>query len=112
MRADGYEGTNTTGVGFTYGDNQSLYAGYEWDNHRVAWNPDHVGDPEDYQPIPDRIGYDGGFPVRHFGSAHPAAFYMVFCDGSVRGINYDVDPFTHRNLANRFDGELTSSDEL
>lgn len=113
MPADGYEGTNSTSEpGFTYGDNQSMYTGYEWDNHRVAWNPDHVGDPEDFQPRPDTPGFPGGFPTRPFGSAHPSTFHMVFCDGSVHSINYDIDPMAHRNLANRFDGETVDLNNL
>ena len=30
------------------GDNQSAWAGYEWDNHRVAWNPGSKWSAEDY----------------------------------------------------------------
>jgi prepilin-type N-terminal cleavage/methylation domain-containing protein len=113
MPADGYEGTSSTSEpGFTYGDNQSMYTGYEWDNHRVAWNPDHIGDPEDFQPRPDTPGFPGGFPTRPFGSAHPSTFHMVFCDGSVHSINYDIDPMAHRNLANRFDGETVDLNNL
>ncbi len=31
---------------------------------------------------------------------------MAMCDGSVQTISYDIDPQTHRYLANRFDGEV------
>jgi hypothetical protein len=39
-----------------------------------------------------------------FGSAHPATFQMLRCDGSVRPVEYDVDPDLHRRLGNRHDG--------
>jgi len=39
-----------------------------------------------------------------FGSAHPAAFHMAFCDGHVEGVSYDIDLLVHQNNANRRDG--------
>ncbi len=40
-----------------------------------------------------------------FGSAHITGCQFVFCDGSVRLINYDIDKVTHRNLGVRNDEE-------
>jgi len=41
-----------------------------------------------------------------FGSAHPSVWQMVFCDGSVHSIGYDIDRQMHENLARRNDGQL------
>lgn len=85
--------------------NQGAYCGYEWDNQRTAWNP-ILALPSaqvDFQPRVDQPGYDSQVL---YGSAHPASFHMVYCDGSVRGISYDVDPFVHSYSASRLDGQI------
>lgn len=113
MPTDGYDGTtDNNDPGYTAGDNQSMYTGYEWDNHRVAWNPDSSASQKSFQPSQDGPGTDGSGPERRFGSAHPSTFQMVFCDGSVHSIAYDIDPSMHRALAHRFDGEVGHVDGL
>jgi len=115
MPVDGYDGTlSTTSPGFTYGDNQSMYTGYESDNHRAGWNMQSaVSTQEDSQPRQDRAGVaDLRTEVRWFGSAHSAGLNMVFCDGSVHSISYDIDPVAHSRLAHRFDGETINTTDL
>jgi prepilin-type N-terminal cleavage/methylation domain-containing protein len=113
MPIDGYEGfADEDAPGFTAGDNQSMYTGYEWDNHRVAWNPSSTRSQEFFQPAQDGRGDGDNGPEPRFGSAHPASFQMVFCDGSVHSIGYDIDPLAHRALAHRFEGDVVASDEL
>jgi prepilin-type N-terminal cleavage/methylation domain-containing protein/prepilin-type processing-associated H-X9-DG protein len=113
MPIAGYEGTaSEDDPGFTAGDNQSMYTGYEWDNHRVAWNPDSTRPQEDYQPAPDSDDGGGNGPERRFGSAHSSTFNMVFCDGSVHSIAYEIDPVAHRALAHRFEGEVAQVEGL
>jgi prepilin-type N-terminal cleavage/methylation domain-containing protein/prepilin-type processing-associated H-X9-DG protein len=114
MPIDGYEssGGGSGTPGFSWGENQSMYHGWEWDQHRVAWNSRWLStseaDREFHQPSPDQAGVAGSNPEVKFGSAHATAFNMVFCDGSVRTINYDIDYRTHAWLANRLDGESVS----
>jgi prepilin-type N-terminal cleavage/methylation domain-containing protein len=116
LPADVYSGAMSgtpTDQGYpSWGENQSMYAGYEWDNQRVAWNPLH-GDSdvgrERFQPQQDQAGITAPTPERKFGSAHAAAFNMVYCDGSVHSLSYDIDPYTHRWLANRLDGNVVNS---
>ena len=87
-----------------------MYTGFEWDNERVAWNPDSSVSQSVSQPTRDGIDIDAsGSEPRRFGSAHPSTFQMVFCDGSVHNIAYEIDPATHRTLAHRFDGEAVST---
>lgn len=76
-----------------FGENQSIYAGFEWDNHRVTRMAAVVTQR-------DRPGLSD---VYIFGSAHPAGFQAVMCDGAVRTIGYDVDLEVHRRLGHRFD---------
>ena len=107
---DAYGGVpaGNTLSGFTYGDNQGAYSGYEWDNHRVAYRPNvSTGAPEFYQPQQDRPLYEP--PSRYaFGSAHSSGMNMAMCDGSVHFLSYDIDVTLHRYLANRLDGNVAS----
>jgi len=113
LPADVYAGSmpgSPSDLGYpSWGENQSMYSGYEWDNQRVAWNQDPAVNSELFQPRQDQAGVDKISPERPFGSAHAAAFNMVYCDGSVHSISYDIDPVTHRYLANRLDGNAVAS---
>ena len=76
-------------------DDQGWDAGEDSDN--IRWT---VNDPN-YVPRQDQSGCGASL---NFGSAHAGSFNMVFCDGSVRSINYMIDLETHRRLGNRKDG--------
>jgi prepilin-type N-terminal cleavage/methylation domain-containing protein/prepilin-type processing-associated H-X9-DG protein len=110
MPSNGYEGTiYENDAKFTTGDNQSMYTGYEWDNQRVAWNPDAATPKELFDPERDDADDVGRNVERRYGSAHPSTFNVVYCDGSVHAIPYDIDAFAHRALANRLDaGPVTA----
>ena len=98
-----YDDVNGSESPAMMGDNQSAWAGFEWDNHRVAWNPKARWPVETYQPQQDTMNgtFAGCFA---FGSAHPGSLNMAFCDGSVQAINYEIDMQVHRQQANRLDG--------
>ncbi len=85
------------------GDNQSAWAGYEWDNHRVAWQPNASKRESCYQPQQDNGAVCPA--IWAFGSAHAGSLNMAFCDGSVRPVSYDIDRDVHRYQANRLDGQ-------
>lgn len=73
-------------------DNEDLFTGYDNDLFRTA--------TVKILPMMDVSGVSNTFA---FGSAHPAAFNIAFCDGSVHSIRYEIDPYIHQWLANRDD---------
>jgi prepilin-type N-terminal cleavage/methylation domain-containing protein len=94
MDASEYESDGTVDGG----DNHSYYQGFDWDTHRFA--------TVNWPPLPDTpkfANYQG------FGSAHPAVWHAVLCDGSVRALSFELDITTHRRLANRGDGNALAS---
>ena len=52
-------------------------------------------------PLQDRSGADFS---ESFGSVHSVGFHMALCDGSVRLIDYSINPTVHGHLGNRRDG--------
>jgi prepilin-type N-terminal cleavage/methylation domain-containing protein len=103
-------GTTTIANPGGYGDNQTAYTGFEWDNERVAWNPSATPtqDPNNYQPRQDAILGADDPCIYAFGSAHSGSFHMALCDGSVQGVSYDIDKDTHRYFAVRDDGQTAA----
>ena len=70
-------------------DNESFYAGY---NNDICRN-------SDTPPLQDIKGYTNTFA---FGSAHHGGFQMSYCDGSIRFINYAINPSVHATSGIRF----------
>jgi prepilin-type N-terminal cleavage/methylation domain-containing protein/prepilin-type processing-associated H-X9-DG protein len=52
-----------------------------------------------HPPLPDQPEPEPGDP--RYGSAHPAGWNVAFCDGSVRGLPYEVDLELHQQQARR-----------
>jgi prepilin-type N-terminal cleavage/methylation domain-containing protein/prepilin-type processing-associated H-X9-DG protein len=78
-------------------DNENMYTGFDNDNFRVT----NVS----YPPMQDQAGYGSTY---RFGSAHWGGCNFVFCDGSVRTLNYSIDAVTFSCLGNRKDGRTIS----
>jgi len=82
-------------------DNETMYAGDDPDVLRSTLDI--------YPPLQDRPGLGAWF---NFGSAHPGAWHVVFCDGSVHGLSYAIDVVVHSHLGNRQDGQPINTDQL
>jgi prepilin-type N-terminal cleavage/methylation domain-containing protein len=93
-------------------DNDGYVGGFQDDVIRYGdavspWGPAVV-------PTPDFAGpqYTGAtlFPTSHsFGSSHPGVCLFVLCDGSVQGINYEIDPLIFERYCVREDGMVSES---
>ena len=76
------------------GDNETMYSGYNNDVNRVTFHP----------PMPDapNVPADTTRQMQfRFGSAHPGGLNMLMCDGSVRVIEFGVNPATYRTMGRR-----------
>ena len=82
------------------GDNGSMYLGYDYDSCR--W----TGADEEYLPRNDNEDVEG--VSLRFGSPHPGGFQAVYGDGSVRTVDYDIDPFIYSAMGSRNGREVVS----
>jgi len=102
MDPDFYEGVN----GFAaQNEHHGLYC-YGWDQtrvvHRLNWLP-----WQDQRLLPEQHFLNRSYASTaklRFGSAHSSSMHMVFCDGAVHRISYDIDGVTHEYHGNRHDG--------
>lgn len=88
----------TTGSG-QWTDNRGMYQGEDADT--CGWSINGT-EFERLRPMQDRSGLNRDYT---FGSAHAGSLSMVFADGSVRPVPYDLDPQVHSRLGNRKDGQ-------
>lgn len=85
-----YMNSEGTQDGRAMGDEQTMYVGDDEEIRRFT----EMTPMQDKQTVEcDEI----------FGSAHVAGCHFVFCDGSVRLIEYSIDETVHRQLGNRKD---------
>jgi len=89
------------------GDNENLYTGFNTDttrstNNRTTGNSNQIRFPPQ---MDGRV-----VTLNVFGSAHPAGFNALLCDGSVRLISYRIDVNNYMRLGNRGDGQPLTLD--
>jgi prepilin-type N-terminal cleavage/methylation domain-containing protein len=106
-----YSPADISSTNRNYGDDQSLYQGYDYDS--VRWGGNTAGPPPssllDYLPLHDEnhsasaADYNQ-WGINNFGSAHPSGCFFAMCDGSVQTISFEVSPAIHWKLSNRMDG--------
>jgi prepilin-type N-terminal cleavage/methylation domain-containing protein len=96
--------------GLSKGDDDTLYSGYDLDNHRFVRSevPGAIATVRFYPPHQD---YDAADTVEEsearfvgFGSPHPSGVAMAMGDGSVQTVSYDIDPAVHAGAGHRDDG--------
>ena len=94
-----------------YGDDQSLYQGYDYDS--IRWGGNSASPPTasvlDFLPLhdanhPTDSGGYNQWGINNFGSAHPSGCFFAMCDGSVQTVSFTVSPAIHWKLSNRKDG--------
>jgi prepilin-type N-terminal cleavage/methylation domain-containing protein/prepilin-type processing-associated H-X9-DG protein len=80
-------------TGMHGGDNESMYTGYNNDVNRVTFNPPMRDAPN--------IPLNPLQPQFRFGSAHPGGVNMLMCDGSVRFVEFTLDPALWKFMGRR-----------
>ncbi len=89
-------------TGLNDADNEDALVG---DNHDIVrWSSWSGNSPSNL--LPPLQDTPGNTYTYSFGSAHANGFHMALCDGSVRMVNYTIDPEIHRRLGNRKDGMM------
>jgi prepilin-type N-terminal cleavage/methylation domain-containing protein/prepilin-type processing-associated H-X9-DG protein len=79
-------------VGTVHNDSESIHTGFNNDTLRGTCGT----------PLRDTPGIG---PYDVFGSAHPGAWNVSFCDGSVQAISYEVDALVHAQYGGRAGGD-------
>src|SRR5262249_24880924 len=74
-------------------DNESLYSGFDDDLYRTTG----------FGPLQDN---PTNTDLYRFGSCHAGAMNVVFCDGSIRAISYEIDDFLFMDLGSRNGNEV------
>lgn len=109
---DHYFTANQIGPNYYCSDNQGWDEGFDYDTNRWT-GTDGPGIGLALPPRQDTPGLeDNGTCARIFGSAHASGLHMAFCDGSVRKMNYNIDPVIHQQLGNRMDGQPTQIQKI
>jgi prepilin-type N-terminal cleavage/methylation domain-containing protein len=98
LAGEKYLNSDKYGTGSDGADNEFWCVGYDNDMYKTAER-----EPASDGQVLNQAGIRQDDPNR-WGSAHNQAFHMVFGDGSVHGIPYEIDMTVHRRLANRRDG--------
>jgi prepilin-type processing-associated H-X9-DG protein len=75
-----------------------------------GWDNDTIRETE-RPPLPDFSRKKGDGDWR-FGSSHPGLFNIVLADGSVRPVDYTIDPNVFRYLGDKADGQVINPNDF
>lgn len=108
VSATDYGGEVVQGGTLERGDNLPMYVGHDFDVLRWgARNPTDLNTVLAPQPdFEDNTASNAAGYTENFGSNHPAGINMLFCDGSVQLITYDIAPALHMNRSDRADARV------
>jgi len=101
LAGEKYLSPDNYATGKSVADDEGVFTGYNADVNSTT-NPA-------YYPMQDRPGLETYW---RFGSAHPAAFHAMFCDGSVKPMSYSIDPNVHAALGSRAGKETVDASEI
>jgi prepilin-type processing-associated H-X9-DG protein len=105
LAGDKWVPTDLYAGGLFAGDDRGWSDGWDFDTLRSTL----IAPRSDSQaPFPAQGSPDTDVLNYPFGAAHPGGMNVVFGDGSVSSISYDVDLETFNRLGNRADGEAIS----
>jgi prepilin-type processing-associated H-X9-DG protein len=74
-------------------DNETMYIGTDNDIERVTFSPEYST-----TPLQDKANYSN---TQIFGSAHVGGCNMLYCDGRVEVVNYNIDQAVHTRAGDR-----------
>jgi prepilin-type N-terminal cleavage/methylation domain-containing protein/prepilin-type processing-associated H-X9-DG protein len=80
-------------------DNEGYTAGWDWDTMR------HTG----FVPQSDADRSGTWFGDSRFGAAHPSTVNVLMCDGSVKGVGYNINETIWRRMGHRDDGKMVEN---
>jgi prepilin-type processing-associated H-X9-DG protein len=85
----------------------------------TCFPPLQDSDPVGFEPVLGRMFGDTGpwpvggiYNVLHFGSAHVGGINVVYADGAVRSIQYEIDPVLFNALGTRNGEESVPADAI
>jgi prepilin-type N-terminal cleavage/methylation domain-containing protein/prepilin-type processing-associated H-X9-DG protein len=90
-------------TGLAPDDDQCWSVGYDIDANR--WTSKELDDCTPQKDGKQDLQFN-------FGSAHPTSFNMLFCDGSVHSMSYEISDDLHDWLGNRKDGNTVDMSDL
>jgi prepilin-type N-terminal cleavage/methylation domain-containing protein/prepilin-type processing-associated H-X9-DG protein len=99
-------------MGHNWGDDTGPMAGWDPDIARsTVNNPDFCPNPtrDSPSPLPADPKSNCGFV---FGGAHPSGLNVVFADGSVHHIKYEIDAALFNRLGHKSDGGVIQLEDL